>query len=639
MSRILCALLAAVSMASPLSAATYTWGNLEPNGSLGTNLGYVLQTNSNWVGGTTPTFDNQAHLRFTGLTSGTSTTIYGGATTTIMNRMTVETAAILRFNSANSTFSFQGASPTIDVQSGVLRLEVILNGTAGLTKTGTGVIFSNLQSTSGGFTGPFTIEQGEVTSGQNRALGDQKTVNISAGATANMNGQRWGSSSVTLGTTVARNYTFNISGTGNGAGAITNGSFDAVPDNTSPGISGIYILNLDANASVGGVGNFGIAAGSGGTINGNGFTLTKVGENQVWVGGTASDVPFQVDAGTLVGFQVDAAFGGASGSVSVADGATLASSGGRNFANALTFADGATLTNLSSGSTGTWSGNASLTSGTTTVTGASATAPVTMSGLVSGSGGITKTGLNTLTFSNANTYTGVTFISSGTVRLAPTGSIADSSTIRVASGAIYHVEEVVDYTLAVGQILTGAGTVVGDLAFSEDSTVRPGDSPGTLTVTGTVVWAGGGNYDWEIHNATGTAGAADGWDKLAVGGRLDLTGLTSSNPFNINLWSLSSVGPDANGSALNFNPDVNGSWVILTADGGIQGFDAGAFQVNVGPFNGTGGFANTLNPLGAFSIQQAGNNLNLVYSVPEPSAYALALAGLICCGYAVRRRR
>lgn len=98
------------------------------------------------------------------------------------------------------------------------------------------------------------------------------------------------------------------------------------------------------------------------------------------------------------------AFGGATGHVAVAGGATLASSNTRHFANASTFADGATLTNLLA--SGTWTGNATLTSGTTTVTGVSASTPITMSGVISGAGGITKTGANTLTLSNTNTRTG-----------------------------------------------------------------------------------------------------------------------------------------------------------------------------------------------------------------------------------------
>ena len=622
----LCLLASAALMAAPVSGATYTWGNLTPNGSLSGTNGYSFTSGANWVGGA-PTFDDQAELVFSGLDSGTATTTWGGFATTTMNRITVSTASSLRFNSADSTFSFQGTTPTIDIQAGTVRMEVkVASGTAGLTKTGDGVLFSNLQSASAGFTGPFTIAEGLLTSGNSYALGDAKTVNILAGAGANMSGQKWSAADMAGGGSPVRFYTFNISGSGvGGLGAIYNSGVEVVGT-----YSGIQTLNLTANASVGGTGDFAIA--NFGSISGSGFTLTKVGTNKIWIGsGATTGVSFHVAEGTLVGNLADNALGDATGFVSVAGGATLASNNNRRFANALEFADGATLTNLLN--SGTWTGNATLTSGTTTVTGASASTPITMSGVISGSGGITKTGANTLILSSTNTYTGVTFISSGTVRMAATGSIDNSSTIRVASGASFDVSPVADYSLGV-QVLTGAGTVVGDLVFTDGSTVRPGNSPGELTVTGTVVWNGGGNYDWEIHNATGSAGTANGWDLLSVGGALDLTNLTSSNRFNINLWSLSGTSPDTNGAALNFNPNVNGSWTILTAAGGINGFSSDLFQINVDPFNGTGGFANTLGQGGAFSMQVDGNNLNLIYSVPEPST--LALLGLAGVGLAAR---
>ena len=104
-------LAAAVCLGSNVATAeTYTWGNLTPNGSLSGTNGYSFTAGANWVGGA-PTFDNQAKLVFTGLNSGTATTTWGGFATTTMNQITVNTASTLRFNSADSTFSFQGTSP------------------------------------------------------------------------------------------------------------------------------------------------------------------------------------------------------------------------------------------------------------------------------------------------------------------------------------------------------------------------------------------------------------------------------------------------------------------------------------------------------------------------------------------------
>ncbi len=548
---------------SAVFAADYTWSNLAANGSLGTTQGYILSSGLNWVSGAAPTFDNQAHLQFTGLgAGGTSTTIYGGSTTTIMNRLTVSTGGLLRFNSAISTFSFQGTDPTIDVQSGTMRIEVKLNsGAEGITKTGVGTMFSNLQSVSSGFTGPFTIAQGMVTAGNNYALGNQKTVNIRSGGSANMNGQLWGSSISAGGSIVSRYYTFNIAGTGtNGEGAITNSNNAAV--NVLTGLSGIYNLNLDANASVGGVGNY--AIGNGGAINGNGYTLTKTGSNQIYISGAASNISYQVNQGTLVGYLSNAAFGGAQGSVSVANGATLASDGARSFANALTFADGGILSNFSGSSI--WSGNASLTGGTVTVTGTSSGNAIQMSGVLSGNGGINKTGANTLTLSNANTYKGKTQVSAGALVITATGSISSSSEVAVSSGATFNVSAVNGFTFTKDQVLSGGGTITGNTTIS--GTHTPGFSPGIQTFTNNLTYNSGAMIVWELI-ANSNSGRGTNYDGIDVQGNLNFAG-----PTTITLdFALAGSAVDWSNAYWTTNRLGLNGWKIFDVDGSVSGLE------------------------------------------------------------------
>ena len=182
-------------------------------------------------------------------------------------------------------------------------------------------------------------------------------------------------------------------------------------------------------------------------------------------------------------------------------------------------------------------------------------------------------------------------------------------------------------TVATRGVLGGAGTVQSDVIITNGGTLTPGNSPGTLTVDGDLTWLGGGNYNWQIHNATGLVGT--GWDSILVTGALDLSALTVSSKFNINLWSLSAINPDANGTAINFDNTLDDqSWEIITAVGGITGFDAAEFNIRTNSTNGTAGFANALAPGGFFGVEQVGNSINLTYTVPEPSTYALiALAG------------
>ena len=251
---------------------------------------------------------------------------------------------------------------------------------------------------------------------------------------------------------------------------------------------------------------------------------------------------------------------------------------------------------------------------------------------------VTKSGSGSWILSGTNTYTGVTTISAGTLVLstAGTNNIAGSTTINVQSGANLDVTAVAGgFTLVSGQTLVGTGTLVGGLTVANNSTISPGNSPGALH-TGNETWLDGGNYNWQIYDATGLAGT--GYDAIAIAGALDLTNLTGGTDFNINLWSLSGIAPDANGNAINFNNALSQSWTLVSTTGGITGFLASEFTINVGAANGTNGFTNTLGG-GAFSVGVSGNDLLLSYTaVPEPGTAAMLLTG-VGMFFLLKRRR
>jgi autotransporter-associated beta strand protein len=246
---------------------------------------------------------------------------------------------------------------------------------------------------------------------------------------------------------------------------------------------------------------------------------------------------------------------------------------------------------------------------------------LTLSGAVTGTGGITKSGGGTLVFDAANGYSGPTRIDTGRLTLAAAGTVAASPLVAVGEGATFDVSaKAGGYAVPAGQTLAGSGTVDGSVAIGTAATLAPGASPGTLTVSSNVTLGSGGNYNWQVYDASGTAGSTTGWDLLSVGGGLDIAA-TSGSRFNINLWSLSGVGPDVNGSAVNFNSAQNGSWRIASAAGGITGFAADKFAVNTAATNGTAGFANDLAG-GTFAVVQQGNDLVLQFTAdaPEPVA-------------------
>ena len=94
-----------------------------------------------------------------------------------------------------------------------------------------------------------------------------------------------------------------------------------------------------------------------------------------------------------------------------------------------------------------------------------------MTGVISGVGSLTKTGLGNLSLNAANTYTGNTLIQSGTLIL--NGSITSNTTI--ASGAM----------------LQGGGTIFGSLTNNGNITPSISGTPTNLTVSGSYSSQGG----------------------------------------------------------------------------------------------------------------------------------------------------
>ncbi len=227
---------------------------------------------------------------------------------------------------------------------------------------------------------------------------------------------------------------------------------------------------------------------------------------------------------------------------------------------------------------------------------------------------VVKTGSGTTTWSGTNSFTGTTTISGGTLVLD--GSTAAGNAISVESGGT----------------LAGSGTAAGSVSVS--GTLSPGNSPGTLN-TGSQQWLPGGNYNWQLHDATAAAGT--GYDTIFITGSLDLAGLSTS-AFAINLWSLSAISPDASGDALNFNGASDYSWTLVSTTAGITGFNAADFAIYLTARNGTDGFTNA--HTGTFSVSTSGNNLVLNYTaIPEPATCALLAASALALFLLHRRSR
>ena len=233
-----------------------------------------------------------------------------------------------------------------------------------------------------------------------------------------------------------------------------------------------------------------------------------------------------------------------------------------------------------------------------------------------GPAGFRKTGAGVLVLTGSNSYNGPTLVEGGTLVLGTSASMASSPLIRVESGATIDLtQQAGGYIVPWGQTLAGTGTVAAAiLGVGAGATLSPGASPGTLTLSGSVTFGSGGNYNWQMLSGTGAGGATSTWDLVSIMGSLSIAS-TSADPFKVNLWTLSGISPDVSGSATNFSPSSNYTWKIASATGGISGFAANKFLISTSATNGTGGFAN-LDPFGpgTFSVAQVGNDLNLLYA-------------------------
>lgn len=136
---------------------------------------------------------------------------------------------------------------------------------------------------------------------------------------------------------------------------------------------------------------------------------------------------------------------------------------------------------------------------------------ISLSGELSGAGGLIKKGPGILTLSGVNTYSGGTVIEGGTLMVTTTaGSAVGTGPVMVQSGAT----------------LSGAGVVGGNVTL--EGCISPGiASSGTLTINGDLSVNGPGRLRYEVASANGLV-AVEGNVKL--GGTVNVSnpgGLTS----------------------------------------------------------------------------------------------------------------
>ncbi len=198
------------------------------------------------------------------------------------------------------------------------------------------------------------------------------------------------------------------------------------------------------------------------------------------------------------------------------------------------------------------------------------------------SGGLTKTGLGTLTLtSNLSTYTGGTLVSQGTLLVS--GSISGSSVTVNGTGT-----------------LGGAGGTVGAVDVGPGGTLSPGTSIGTLN-TGDLSIETGGTFKLEINTTTG------------LGDVLNVIGAFSLAPTNDAILSITDLAAGASTTGFAFLSYNAGTWNggLFTYNGNVIA-DGGSLTVGAKSY--------------ILDYDLGGNTVALV-AVPEPGTLITLVGG------------
>jgi autotransporter-associated beta strand protein len=216
-------------------------------------------------------------------------------------------------------------------------------------------------------------------------------------------------------------------------------------------------------------------------------------------------------------------------------------------------------------------------------------------------GGLTKLGAGTLTLNAAETYTGNTTVSNGTLALSASASLANAANLTVAAG-VFDASAAGGFTLGSGRKLSGNGAVNGNFTVGNGATLAPGGSIGTLTFSNALTLAGGSTNFFEISHSplandlAVVSGALTGNGTLMVT-NIGATALMAGDSFTLfNAGSYNGaftnvILPSLNsGLAWNTNA-LNSSGVISVVSTTPPVINSVSWSGNNFAFSGTGGVA------------------------------------------------
>jgi autotransporter-associated beta strand protein len=630
-------------------------GSLMVNTAVTVNGGRLVLTSSNMQGGS---LTNNAAVEFAQVASGTllgslsgsgsllktgngTLTLQSGnvtGTTTVAGGRLVSSAATLRGPIVNSA-AFEFA------QSLNAEYASILSGSGTLTKSGAGTLTLSGSSLGTGLT---TISGGMLATGGAERLADTSTVSISGGASLRLGGNETIAALLGSGSVNLQSYQLTIAGSGSssytgsivGSGGLTKAGSGLLTLGGSNGFLGATNLDagtlvLSSSTALSPFTTLSIGAGStlvlnrdvrvfsytnaGGTISGTGRLLTSA---TATTGGTLTSL-----ANT-------------SGSDAYAVGllktstATLVVSGSTSFSGGVVVEQG--TVKLDAGGSFAASNVVDVRSGATLdLNGQTQTvAALAGSGSVAlGGGTLVVDAAQSTTFAGA--IAGGSLVKSGSSALNLTGSAA-VSTAAVNSG-LMSVNGTLSGTVAVepGGTLGGAGTIIGNVTVN--GTHAPGNSPEISTIAGNLTYGTGATVVWEIAGNTATQGPTGSriFDQIVVDGNLAISGSTAV------VLSFFDQDPNTSwASTVDWSDSfwsTSRAWTLWQVSGTTTGFANLALQ-SESWLDSNGASFGTALPDAEFSLALSGNDVQLIYAVPEPTSLALAAVGAAVSCLVLRRR-
>jgi autotransporter-associated beta strand protein len=299
-------------------------------------------------------------------------------------------------------------------------------------------------------------------------------------------------------------------GTGNltlsGTGSVSSATTTLGSNN-----NGIGTLNLNGGTLTTGQVSKG---GGSGTVTFNGGTLRLSGnQTNLFLGFNPGNVTLAAGGGTIdtQNFNVATAYAlSGTGGLTKTGTGTLTLTGNNTYTGGTTI-NGGTLQIGNGGTSGFVQGNINILNNSTLTFNRSGN--VTFSGVISGTGQLTKTGNGTLTLSGNNNFTGTVNINSGTLLLGASNVIANSANMSLNGG-----------TLATGGFPNMLNTL-GTLTLTANSTIDLGNVSSVLKFTDSSLVSWTSNTTLSITNWSGSL-TGNGTDQIYFG--TDSNGLNTS---------------------------------------------------------------------------------------------------------------